>query len=307
MTDPESDDEKVESFVVRNAAYYRDRWTRFHEKPGSFLSFNWAACLLGPLWLAYRKLYVPTLLSVVVLVADVALWLYVEDRQLLSENLSTLWGWIVAVLWVGVFGFLGNYWYWGRFRNVEQQATARHTDRNGQLQYLRFEGGTSPVVAWAMVVVILAPILWGGYWAYQGYRAGVVLDATGPLTLHEIQANFLSFMDEPLTGMRQECVHREIEERASAAGDPESLNPETVELLRADGWDRLDAQDKRFELGEAIFTKALLDCIRPEKRNPGNSATSSAGAGTFERLRSALNAQTRYPRLNAGREEPRHA
>ena len=282
MTDTTQDEEKIESFVVRNANYYRDRWQKFQDKPGSVLSFNLAACLGQIIWLVYRKLYVPLVWAVVILIADVALWIYVDDRQLLSEGLSTAWSWIVAVLLFAVFGFLGNYWYWRKFQKVERQAAARYSERVERLQVLRSRGGTSPIGAWLVVIILLLPIVWAGYWGvYQASRidySAFVFDATGPLTLDEIEANFLRLMDEPLSEEKRECVYGELEDRARAAGDPETLDPATVELLPAGEWDRLDPYGKRLILTQAITTKAFFTCNRPGGRTVGEGVTNTNAA-----------------------------
>ena len=39
------DDPRVEQFVGPNVEYYRDRWQRFIDRPGSRISFNWAASI----------------------------------------------------------------------------------------------------------------------------------------------------------------------------------------------------------------------------------------------------------------------
>ena len=260
------DDEKIDAFVVRNTGYYREKWQKFHEKPGSFASFNVAACLGQIIWLAYRKLYGPLFWAIVVLVADVSLWLYAEEKQLVSANVSAVWSWAVAILLFVVFGFLGNYWYWRKFRKVERQAASTGGDSEAQLQFIRSRGGTSPVVVSVLLVVLLAPVVWALYWGvYQASKidySAFIFDATGPLTLAEIEANFLNLMDEPLTGQRRECVVSELEERARAAGDPETLDPASVEFLSAETWYGLDAFAKRLILAQAITTKALFDCAQ---------------------------------------------
>jgi hypothetical protein len=101
---------------------------------------------------------------------------------------------------------------------------------------------------------------WGVYQASRLDDSAFVLQATGPLTLAEVEASFLAFMDEPLAGERKQCVFREAAERARAAGDPQALDPATVELLRVDGWHRLDPSGKRLILTKAIVTKAFLVC-----------------------------------------------
>ena len=83
-------------------------------------------------------------------------------------------------------------------------------DKDAQLRFIRSKGGTSLVAASLVALVLLLPIAWGVYWGvYQASRvdhSSFILDATGPLTLAEIEANFLVFMDEPLTGERRERV-----------------------------------------------------------------------------------------------------
>jgi len=226
------DDETIDCFVASNAPYYRAKWKKFHEKPGSVVSFNLAASLGQIVWLAYRKLYVALFRAVVTLVAYVTLWLWVEERQLVPENLSAAWNSFVALILFAVFGFKSNYGYWRRFQKVERQAVSRQPDRAAQLRFMRTKGGTSPFAASLVVVLLLAPLIWGGYWGiYQASRldySAYVLDATGPLTLAEIEANFLNPMDEPLIGNRRECVFRELGARARAAGDPETLDPATT-------------------------------------------------------------------------------
>lgn len=282
MTDFPRDDEKIDAFVRRNAGYYREEWKKFRDGPGFKVSFNLAACFGQVLWLAYRKLYAALLLSVVFTVGYVSLWIYVEEMKLVPGDLAEAATWLVAFLYLAIFGFLGNYWYWRRFRKIDQQAASRHSDPDGQLRFLRSKGGTSPVGASLVVVIMIAPILWAGYWVYQEYRIGLVLDAAGPLTLGEVQSNFLAFMEKPLTGRRQECVFKEIEERVRAAGDPATLDPATVELLPAHQWGQLDPVDKRILLTQAIVTKAYLVCGRPVERQTDGDASNNVAAGGAE-------------------------
>jgi len=95
----------------------------------------------------------------------------------------------------------------------------------------------------------------------------IELAATGPLTPDEIHA-FVDRLDETAIGERRECVMREIEERARAAGDPEALDPARIEFLSTvspDTWNALDAFGRRLILTQAIATKALFVCASAEK------------------------------------------
>lgn len=254
------DDAKIESFVVRNADYYRKKWQMFHDRPGSVVSFNLAACLGQVVWLAYRRLYGLLFWVAVVTVADVSLVLYLEESQLVPAEWMAAWNWFFAFAYLAVFGFFGNYWYWRKFRTIERQAASGQRDRDAQLQVLRSRGGTSSFAAWLIVMLLLAPVAWALYQLYRADYSGLVLDATGPLTLAEVQANFLDRMDGPLTAEQKECIYREVAERARAAGDPETLDPATLELLPAEEWDRLDAFGKRLILTQVITTKSLFVC-----------------------------------------------
>ena len=102
------------------------------------------------------------------------------------------------------------------------------------------------------------------------------LDATGPLTAGEIEAAIdrldVSYdqLGKSLTGEYRKCVLAEAEKRAHNAGDPETLDPGSVEFLTADSWYALDAFSKRIILAQAIMSKALFICAGTRKAH-GNS------------------------------------
>lgn len=96
--------------------------------------------------------------------------------------------------------------------------------------------------------------------------------ATGPLALAEIQALFISG-DEPLSEERKKCVLREIEDRARAAGDPETLDPASVEFLPVAEWYQLDRFGKRLILAQVISTKAFFVCGESGERRTRHSPT----------------------------------
>lgn len=261
------DEGRIETFVGKNAAYYTEKWRKLDDRSDFNVSFNFAASLGQVIWLAYRKLYVPLFLAVLVSAAYVSLWIYVEDRQLLSQNLSSALSWFVCLLFLAVFGAFGNYWYWKKFKRVGGWAKSQYPDPEKQLRFIRSKGGTSSIGAWLVVIVLLAPIAWAVYQASPVWFAGAdseysgyIFDATGPLTLAEVRANFIDRMDERLSEKERECVYREVQERARSAGDPEVLDPATVDLLPAESWARLDAPGKRIILAQAITTKAFFVC-----------------------------------------------
>ena len=92
------------------------------------------------------------------------------------------------------------------------------------------------------------------------------LDATGPLTADEIEVAIdrldeaYDQLGESLTGEYRKCVLAEAEKRAHDAGDPETLDPGSVEFLPAEPWNKLDAFSRRIFLTQAITSKALFIC-----------------------------------------------
>ncbi|WP_354685124.1 DUF2628 domain-containing protein [Cupriavidus necator] len=49
------DDAALAAFVGARYPFYHARWARAEVSGG--MSWNWAACLLGPFWMAYRRMY----------------------------------------------------------------------------------------------------------------------------------------------------------------------------------------------------------------------------------------------------------
>ncbi|MGB5494742.1 MAG: hypothetical protein WBM97_09720 [Sedimenticolaceae bacterium] len=91
-------------------------------------------------------------------------------------------------------------------------------------------------------------------------------NATGPLTNEEIQAAIVRMdqsydqMEKSLTDGHRECVLATLERRAAGAGDPEHLDPATVEFLTSDTWYLLDGSAKRIFLAQALLSEALFSC-----------------------------------------------
>lgn len=254
-----SDEQKIRSYVGRNADYYVDTWKRFQREPGTYASFNAAAFFGNVIWLAYRRLYAALFWMTVVAFVDVSLVLYVEAYELVPAILLAVWNLLFAVVYVVTVGLFGNYWYWRKFRKQVARAEKKYFESHNQLRFLETAGGPGPVAASLVLLVMLFPVAWASYHASRVVDTNYVFGATGPLTVAEVRANFIDRLefedDEELA-----CVLREVEKRAAAAGDPETLDPSTVEMLPEKHWNLLDADDKRLILSQAIVTKASFEC-----------------------------------------------
>lgn len=85
-------------------------------------------------------------------------------------------------------------------------------------------------------------------------------NASGPLTVSEIRTFFIDEMGDSLTGEQRECLLEEVEKLARNAGDPETLDPASVEFLSAETWSQLDAFGRRLILAQSLTTKAIFVC-----------------------------------------------
>ena len=271
------DDEEINAFVGSNSAYYRERWQTFAEPTVSIVSFNWAACIGQVVWFIYRKLYVPALVMLGVYAVHVAIVLYLFANELLPEAVLTTSNWLLAIPYYAVPGFYGNYWYWRKFRRVARHAGLQQDNPAEQLAYLRDKGGTNKIAPVSLVVLFTAPALWA---FYQAYFTGYVFDATGPLTLDEVDANFLSHMDNEMSDRELACVRRQIADDAGAAGDPAYLDADSVAKLQdeawgdvgqhirgtaldplaGDGWDSMEPFERRIVLAQILTIRARGIC-----------------------------------------------
>ena len=152
------DDAKIDSFVVKNADYYQEKWRRFHESPRSASSFNNAAFFTAGGWLIYRKLYVPVMWVVLVLVVDFSLSIYLEENRIVSAGAIAAWDRLAPFIYGGVVGTFGNSWYWRKFRRMEIQARSQSPDPSLQHEFLRSKGGTNPIGT-GLVLIVLAALI----------------------------------------------------------------------------------------------------------------------------------------------------
>ena len=88
----------------------------------------------------------------------------------------------------------------------------------------------------------------------------------GPLTGNEIQY-LTSKMKESIGDEVAECLLKVATVRASKLGDPETLDPTTVELLPVDQWSMLDKSGKRSILTQVVINQAIPLCTRGKVNN----------------------------------------
>jgi len=151
MSDPHAPTrDELQAFIQAKTYYYLPRWDALDSSlrrvpPGSF---NWSACFLLQLWMAYRKMYLYAVICVVSF--------FVLNSILLSFGVPRFYG--LFLMWC--FGRYGSSIY---KRHVE--ATIRRIKTTMPAEYwtqaFKDKGGTS---CWAVIPFIL----WVGftYWLY---------------------------------------------------------------------------------------------------------------------------------------------
>ena len=89
-------------------------------------------------------------------------------------------------------------------------------------------------------------------------------DATGPLTLIELQINIPDEIDKTLNDSRRACFFEAVERRAAEAGDPADLDPDAFPYWRGEvnrnEWRQHSKYMQRVLLAQAIISWAMIDC-----------------------------------------------
>lgn len=88
------------------------------------------------------------------------------------------------------------------------------------------------------------------------------LAASGPMTVDELQTQFLDRMEGVVSDDQRACILNQAELLANRYGDPETLDPAEIEHLSNETWHLLDGFSKRLILGQAIITEASFSCIQ---------------------------------------------
>lgn len=84
--------------------------------------------------------------------------------------------------------------------------------------------------------------------------------ASGPLSTAELEMS-LDQLGDAIAEDQRPCVLEQMQQRAKAAGDPETLAAESLPSLPAEQWQLLDAFGKRLILTQVITTDAMFACL----------------------------------------------
>ncbi|WP_061231061.1 DUF2628 domain-containing protein [Leptospira weilii] len=141
-------------FLGRNSGYYLKKWDTITIRKKTsgyrlYYSLNWAAILLGPVWYAYRKMYLYSILYSVILFVTEFCLNYFFKKDLLSNSM----------VGVGiVFGLMGNSIYLDfMVKKIDKIRSHSEINETTLTEKLRKQGGTNIVAA----IIATLPILLG--------------------------------------------------------------------------------------------------------------------------------------------------
>jgi hypothetical protein len=142
---PEAQQERLTAAIGPNAAKYIEQWRRM-EANRSWLSWNWPAFLANIFWLAYRKMWVPLAVAVVLfLLTSIVAG---RDPALVGQG----WAFLIALTLVN--GGIGNALY--RRQIARLVAKADGLDQPVALAQIRAQGGVSiPGLATSLAVFLV--------------------------------------------------------------------------------------------------------------------------------------------------------
>lgn len=133
-----------------NAAYYQERWRQMDEKRSS-ISWNWPACLVSGFWFAYRKMWLPLIVLVIVNVVIS-----------LAGASNPDFGKVSLLLTIGITfitGTFGNHLYRKHVQRLIAETSA--FPRQTQAEALQKRGGVSQAAVFILIGITLLITLIG--------------------------------------------------------------------------------------------------------------------------------------------------
>ena len=89
-------------------------------------------------------------------------------------------------------------------------------------------------------------------------------NATGPLTLNELQIDIPDDVERWMTDSKKACFFDAVERRAIEAGDPADIDPDDFPYwggeVSRDDWSQHSSYMQRVLLAQGIVSWAMMDC-----------------------------------------------
>jgi len=151
-----SDEAALAVFVGPRFAYYRNKWQLAGSRNG--MSWNWAAFLFGPFWMAYRRMYWQVGVYAIILCAEPVLHALFQIRMPVVLSRPLLYA--MALL----LGFYGNQLYRWHAESTVQRLREYHwspelvNDSLARCGRTSWSGVAIMAVLIAVMVISLRPL-----------------------------------------------------------------------------------------------------------------------------------------------------
>ncbi|MDO5653070.1 MAG: GYF domain-containing protein [Brachymonas sp.] len=143
----------LKAFVGQNYGFYASKWAEA-ERNNAAISWNWAAFFLGPLWMAYRKMYVYCAVFVAITFVTTSAGLLMRVPIATLESWYRFAGPAVSML----FGLFSNHLYKAHALRKINNTTAPDGAEQLASQIVR-QGGASLLSVLAVVTATLVASL----------------------------------------------------------------------------------------------------------------------------------------------------
>jgi hypothetical protein len=137
----------LEKAIGPKAAWYIDRWKAMEAK-NSAISWNWPACLASIFWFAYRKMWLPMIGVILVMLVLSAIG---ADPALAKASL------LLSIAVTFVTGTFGNHLY--KKQVLKLIADTGHLGAADRIDALESRGGVSKVAMWVSIAIAATFVL----------------------------------------------------------------------------------------------------------------------------------------------------
>ena len=132
--------EDIREFVMTNPDYYIGKFEKAKFSETLWLSWNWNTLFFGPVWYAYRKMYIE---AAAIFIGAYALWVLFGFFNIPGSL-------FVALV---IIASIADYLYLRRVKSCLKQAKEMHEE--SQQPFVKQEGGTSITAACIVAVVLI--------------------------------------------------------------------------------------------------------------------------------------------------------
>lgn len=148
---------EIRAFVVRNPAYYLQKWQPLLTGQEAGASFNVAAFCFGVLWVGYRRMWgIAWLIYGVIL--TYALGELVLHTLVLHRQAPRVWGTLVGIGIGLVCGINGNQWYFTRTSRAIARVREEGLPDETAQRLLAQRGGAHLVSSFLLALLFLTAV-----------------------------------------------------------------------------------------------------------------------------------------------------